>query len=91
MGLSVLHVIRDAVEYVCFSSKTVNFIIVFHTAHRDKISLNVWAAQDFLLLTHGNTPCFSQHAAEKEHEYLEIYFLGFFFFPLQWTYKNILW
>lgn len=66
--------------YICFSSKTVNFIIVFHTAHRAKISLNVWAAQDFQLLTHDCTPCFSQRAAEKEREYLEIYFLVWYFF-----------
>lgn len=66
---------------ICFSSEAVNFIIVLHTAHRDKISLNTWTAQDFQLLTHGYTPCFSQDEAEKEHEYLKMYFFSIFFFP----------
>lgn len=58
-------IIWHTVVYICFSSKTVDVIIVFHTTHRDKNSLNVGTAQVFQMLTHNYMTCFSQYEAEN--------------------------
>lgn len=54
-------------------------MIASHPAHRDKILLSMYTAQDCQLSTCDYMPPFSQSEAEKEHGYLKIYM--FLFLP----------
>lgn len=70
----------DFIHLSFFPSKTVNFMIASHPAHRDKTLLSMWTAQDCQLSTCDYMPPFSQSEAEKEHGYLKIYIYNIYFF-----------
>lgn len=77
MGLLVLKHYQRCNAICLFSQQTVNFIIVFHTVHRDKISLNVWTVQHcWHTIAHL---AFPKMKLRRNMRCLEMYFLIFFF------------
>lgn len=74
MSFQFRSILSDAMVCIVLSSRTVHFVIVFHTALRDEVPLTMWTAWDFQLLMHHYVPCSSQDEGEKEDEYLKMYF-----------------